>query len=263
MGIESVQLIINDPRKEGIQVYRLRISLPKGQGATYRNLDVLHDALIGALVAAGAKPESVVGREALPWHFAALGWRRDGYSVAHTLVVGTPNPYLARVLEHIDPTQVVYARASTAEAVSFHGAIVVPDLDPVGHGQTALGVVMLSPLAISRVDRSGSGPRWYSTLEGCDVAGAINKRLSRFAGRVVDLKIEPDRLYMRISPRYDTLIRTKEGPGGKSGFVIGMLLPLVLLGHEEDLRLAWYAGLGEKNRYGFGAIGLAERGIGR
>jgi CRISPR/Cas system endoribonuclease Cas6 (RAMP superfamily) len=38
---------------------------------------------------------------------------------------------------------------------------------------------------------------------------------------------------------------------------------LVLAGSEEDLRLAWYAGIGEKTRLGFGCMGLAERGIGR
>jgi len=244
-------------------MYRLRLSLPKGQGVAYRNLDVLHDALVNAWTAAGAEPRTVVGHEALSWHFAALGRRLNGYSMVHTLVVGTPSPRLSEFLMRIDPAQVSHARASTGECVDFSGAGIVPDPDPVGPGQNAMGVVMLSPLAISRADRNGSGPRWYSTLEGLDVSEAVNKRLSRLAGRTVDLRVEPDRLYMRIQPRYDTLVRIKEGRGGKIAFVIGMLIPLVLQGREEDLRLAWYAGIGEKNRTGFGAIGLAERGIGR
>jgi CRISPR-associated endoribonuclease Cas6 len=162
-----------------------------------------------------------------------------------------------------DPVQVAYARARTAEAVDFGRAIIVPDPDPVMTGQNAIGVVMLSPLAISRDDRAGKGPRWYSSLDGLDLAGAVNKRLSRLANRPIHLSIEPDRLYLRTRPRYDTLVRVKEGQGGKVAFVIGMLVPLVLSGSEEDLKFAWYSGLGEKNRGGFGAIGLAERGIGR
>lgn len=244
-------------------MYRLRITLPKGQEAAYRNLDMLHDALVNAWTAAGAPAADVVGQKALPWHFAALGRRRDGHNMVHTLVVGTPDPDLSQTLIRIDPAQVAHARASTAEAVDFSRGTIVPDPDPVGPGQTALGVVMLSPLAISTQARQDTKHRWHSTLDGLDLSRAVNKRLSRLAGRPVCLKIDPDRLYMRIQPRYDTLVRTKEGPGGKCAFVIGMLLPLVLQGSEADLRLAWYAGIGEKNRSGFGAIGSAERGIGR
>lgn len=244
-------------------MYRLRLSLPRGQSAVYRNLDTLHDALVNAWTDAGAEPRSVVGCEALPWHFAALGWHRDGQNIAHTLVVGTPNPHLSKILMHFNPAHVTHTRASTAEVVNFGGATVVPDPDPVGPGQSALGVVMLSPLAISRKDRTGAGPRWHNTLEGLDLSGSVNKRLSRLVGRPVQLSIEPDRLYLRTRPRYDTLVRTKEAPNGNRAYVIGMLIPFVLQGREEDLRLAWYAGIGEKNRNGFGAIGLAERGVRR
>jgi CRISPR-associated endoribonuclease Cas6 len=244
-------------------MYRIRLSLPKGQEATYRNLDLLHDALVNALTAAGATSDEVIGRQARPWNFAALGRHRNGWNRAHSLVVSTSDPELARHLTRLDPTQVTYARAHTAEAVDFAQATVIPDPDPIAPGQTALGVVMLSPLAISREDRNGSGPRWHNTLEGFDLPGAINKRLSRLAGRPVALAVHPDRLYLRTQPRYDTLVRLKESTDGKVAFVIGMLVPLVLQGREEDLRLAWYTGIGEKNRNGFGAIGLAGRGIGR
>ena len=42
-----------------------------------------------------------------------------------------------------------------------------------------------------------------------------------------------------------------------------MQAPLLLEGSEEDLRFAWYAGLGEKTRNGFGCLGLIEQGVGR
>lgn len=244
-------------------MYRIRLSLPKGQEAKYRNLDILHDALVNAWTAAGAVSERVTGQSARPWHFAALGGHRNGENWVHTLVVGSPHSDLAQCLKRFDPAQATYARACTAEAVDFSRAFVRPDPDPIAPGQSAMGVVMLSPLVISRTDRNGSGPRWCSTFADLDLSGAVNKRLSRLAARPVRLRVEPDRLYMRIRPRYDTLVRVKERPGGKAAFVIGMLVPLVLSGPEDDLRFAWYAGIGEKNRNGFGAIGPAERGIGR
>lgn len=244
-------------------MYRIRLSLPRGQEAIYRNLDILHDALVNAWTEAGASSDMVVGRGARHWHFATLGGRRQGHNVAHTLVVGTPDPDLAQCLLHLRPAKVAHARARTAEAVDFKRAAVIPDPDPVAPGHATIGIVMLSPLVISRKEGKYAGPRWHGNLDGLDLAGAVNKRLSRLAARPVQLSIEPDTLYLRTRPRYDVLVRVKEGPNGKAGFVIGMLLPLVLSGSDEDLRFAWYAGLGEKNRTGFGAIGLAERGIGR
>lgn len=126
-------------------MYRIRLSLPRGQEATYRNLDLLHDALVGAWAATGASSEDVVGRQARPWNFAALGGHRDGGNMVHTLVVSTPDRELANHLTRFDPAQVRYGRSHTAEAVDFARAMILPDPDPVAPGQTALGVVMLSP----------------------------------------------------------------------------------------------------------------------
>lgn len=244
-------------------MHRIRLSLPKRQEITYRNLDIIHDALVNGWVAAGASPDNATGWSACPWNFAALGWRSEGVSRVHTLMVSTPDSTLAPFLSRFDPAQVVYARARTSEVVDFRKAVLLPDPDPVAPGQDSLGVVMLSPLAISRARRNGSGPRWHGSFDGLDLAGAVNKRLSRIADRPVALSIYPDRLFLRTRSRYDTQVRVKTGPDGKGAFVVGMLAPLVLQGSEDDLRLAWHAGLGEKNRVGFGAIGLAERGVGR
>ena len=122
---------------------------------------------------------------------------------------------------------------------------------------------MLSPLVISREDHKDSKRHWHNNVDGFDLSAAVNKRLSRIVGRPTALNLHPDHLYLRIQPRHDTLVPIKESRDGKRGFVVGMLFPLVLRGCDEDLRLAWYAGIGEKNRNGFGTIGLAEKGIGR
>lgn len=239
-------------------MYRIRMTLPKRKSAIYRNQDIIHDSLVNGLDKAGA--DRLVGPDALPWVFAPLGWNNSGQNRCHTLVVGTLNPTLAENLKNLNPADVSYARAQTSEAVDFAGADIVPDPDPIAPGQTAIGVVMLSPLAISR--RNGKH-RWHTRVDDFDLSAAVNHRLTRIAGRTVSLRVEPDRLYLRARPQYDTLVRTKEMKNGSRAFVIGMRVPLVLQGSEDDLRLAWYAGIGEKNRNGFGCVGLAERGIGR
>ncbi len=243
-------------------MHRIRIVLPKRESVHYRNLDILHDALVNGWTKAGAHAEEVIGMNAKMWHFASLGWHSGNGNHCHTLVVGTPDPSLARFLGQIDPAEVAHSRVQTAEAVNFSKADILPDPAPVGSDQMGLGILMLSPLAISRRN-GGKGPKWHRDLRECDLSGAVNFRLSRLAGRKVDLRIEPDRLYLRINPKHDTLVRTKVMKGGREAYVIGMEAPMVIQGSDADLELAWYAGIGEKNRNGFGCIGLAERGIGR
>ena len=43
--------------------------------------------------------------------------------------------------------------------------------------------------------------------------------------------------------------------------ILGVGADFLLEGAEDDLRFAWYAGIGEKTRNGFGCLGLAEQGV--
>lgn len=242
---------------------RIRLTLPKRQDIGYRNLDILHDALVNAWIGAGAESDQVMGVRSRLWNFAALGWRHGDENRVHTLVVSTADSELGKYLQKINPPDVKYVRALTSEMVDFSRAEISDDPDPIGPGQKAVGVVMLSPLAISKRGSKKTSLRWYTSLNDFDLSSPINYRLSRLIGRTVNLCVEPDRLYLRAHPKHDTLVQTKEFKNRRRAFVIGMRAPLVLQGTEEDLRLAWYAGIGEKNRNGFGCIGLAERGIGR
>lgn len=242
-------------------MYRIRITLPKRSGIDYINLDIIHDALVNAWTATGMEADEVIGANSRIWHFAALGWSRNGGSRAHTLVIGTPDPELGKSLSRINPSQIRHARASTGEAVDFSAAAVEIDPDPVISGTGSLGVVMLSPLVISRKEKGKR--QWFNNIDEADLSSAVNTRLSRLSGRPVQLKVEPDRLYIRCNPKHDTLVPIKQLPDGRKSFVIGMRVPLVIQGTKDDLRLAWYAGIGEKTRFGFGCIGIAQRGVGR
>lgn len=237
---------------------RYRFSLPRGEFAEYRYLDLLHDALVTAWTKQGFASEKICGPNALPWNFAVLGFHRGSVGKAHTLVVSTPSPELADALDRLDPADIRYVRAATGEFVNFDSATKFEDPCPILPGQYVLSVFLLSPLAIRRADR-----RWHMCLSDVDLDAAINTRLSRIAGRPVNLRIQPDSLYLRANPRHSVLVHLKGGTDGRQSFVIGMQAPLVIAGSDEELRLAWYAGLGEKTRNGFGCVGLFERGLGR
>jgi CRISPR-associated endoribonuclease Cas6 len=239
---------------------RMRFRLPRGVTASYRYLDLIHDALVNSWTAAGVSVDQVLGAQARPWNFATLGFRRAGRNHVHTLVVSTPDPDLARGLARIGPRDIQHARAATAEVLDFSSAVATVEPDPVPLGEGALGLLMLSPLAIRKQD---SSRHWHNNLNDLNLASAINQTLARLSGRPVALQAQPDRLYLRANPDHSVLVPLKELTGGRRVYVIGISAPLVLAGSEDDLRLAWYAGIGEKTRLGFGCLGLAERGIGR
>lgn len=240
-------------------MYRIRLEMPKRQGLGYRFLDLLHDALINAWTAAGAKADEVIGADAQPWTFAPLGYHRKQGNLVHSLVVATPSERLAERLRRLSPDTVMKLRPSTGEGIDFAEAAIKPEPDPIAPGQQRLPVLMLSPLAV----RDQQTRRWHKNLSEGEIPAAINHRLSRLAGRKIDLRITPDRLYLRANPRHSVLVPQKGFGKGRISFVIGLSAPLLLEGSEEDLRFAWYAGIGEKNRNGFGCLGLLEEGVGR
>jgi CRISPR-associated endoribonuclease Cas6 len=242
-------------------MFRVRIQLPKRQSQQYRYYDILHDALINAWIAAGAKSHEVIGVSALLWNFAALGQHEKQQGNVHTLIVATPDKTLAAYLARFEVKHIRYIRALTEEFVDFSAAKIYQEVDPIVTNQKNLGVVLLSPLAIQK---RGCKPRqWHEKLQEVDVSSAVNYRLSRLAQRKVELTIYPDSLHLRINPKHGVSVKTKRMKGKKEVFVIGMQAPLLLIGSDDDLRMAWYAGIGEKNRNGFGCIGLADKGIGR
>lgn len=242
-------------------MHRIRLRLARGHWASYRYLDLIHDAIVNALTAAGATPRQVIGRAADPWTFAALGRHKEREGQVHSLVISTASSELAPALQALDTNTLRYARAATGELFDFSGAEVTREAPPLCGDPGVLGVLALSPIAIR--DRSAKVKRWHTSLADVDLPAAVNARLSRLAGRKVALSIEPDSLYLRANPQHSVLVSTKRMKHDRSAFVIGMQAPLVLAGRREDLLLAWYAGIGEKTRNGFGCLGLAENGVGR
>ena len=241
---------------------RLKIQLPRGSSQPYTHYDLLHDALINALATAGASPEMLIGEAARPWTFAALGRAEKTKRYAHTLIVSTPDAKLAAYLARlVDANNIKKTRGHSQETIDFSTALITTEIDPIPPMQGIMNVLLLSPLLVR--DRSKKGKHWHTNFNEFDLASAVNHRLSRLANRDVNLMVQADPLYLRANPNHATCITVKKFANGKRSFVLGLQAPLVLAGSEEDLRFAWYAGIGEKNRNGFGCLGLLEQGVGR
>lgn len=244
---------------------RIRLQLSKAKPLQqYDHHDLIHDALINALIAAGAEKSEVIGHQARPWTFAPLGWHHGHAGVAHSLIVSTVDARLAQALSRLDPAQVVKRRWDAA-SINFAPANVRIEPDPILPRQSQLACLMLSPLLIHDDSHTGKGKRWHKNLNaiGDDLSRIINRKLSFIAERDVRLNISPDSLYLRANPQHSVLVNLKTFKDGRKSFVIGMQSPLLLEGSEDDLRLAWYSGIGEKTRSGFGCLGLLEQGVGR
>lgn len=244
---------------------RIRLQLPKSEPLQqYDHLDLIHDALINAWIAAGANNSEVIGHQAKPWTFAPLGWHRGHIGVTHGLVISTADARLAHILSRLDPAQ-VFKRRWDAASINFAAASVRIEPDPILPQQTQLGCLMLSPLVLHDENHTGKSKRWHQNLSdlGANLSLIINRKLSFMAGRDVQLRISPDPLYLRANSQHSVLVNLKASKDGRKSFVIGMQAPLLLEGNEDDLRLAWYAGIGEKTRSGLGCLGLLEQGVGR
>lgn len=239
---------------------RIRFNLPHPLPAqTYTHQDLIHDAIINALGETGIAMDHVLGRNAKLWTFAPLGWHRGHIGFVHSLILSTADLELARAFTKLKPDQLTKRRWN-GESISFSGAQLSLEPDPLFPQQTQLACLLLSPLLL-RNHSQAANKHWHIQLHDLDLSEIISHQLSAKAGREIRLNITPDSLYLRANSKHSVLVNLKQHQGGQKSYVIGMQAPLLLEGSEDDLRFAWYAGIGEKTRNGFGCLGLLEKGV--
>ncbi len=244
-------------------MFRIRVRCKRGRRVTYTNADVLKDAAFNMLRAAGCPAEFLVGERARHWGAGAVCPRKiaSGAPVRQTseILVSTIDPEIATYAAKADPREMRKHQQATGENIDMADAIIVHDPDPVVPGSRFIDALALTPIVLSRRDLAerASGGRFYDDVRSCDLSAAINHRLSRIAGRSVVLNLVPDDFYLSNRLKNHAVRVDIKNISGKSGVVVGLMFPFALCGSPDDLRLAWYAGLGEKNRLGFGFFGLA------
>lgn len=242
---------------------RLRIRAPKGRLHRYRNTDLVKDGVSAMLMATGAPEALVVGRDAAHWMCGPVFSNKasDGTRSFSQIVMSTPDERLSAFFPRCKPSDLRKVEPATGEELDMSGSTVLDDPDPVVDGMTAfLDLEFLTPFCVSRRgDRSGG--KWADDAETVDLSAAVNHRLSRLAGRPVRLVLAPDDEYLATRHRHSVRVSVKERRQGQEvqpSVVVGLRFPFILSGSAEDLRFAWYAGLGEKNRLGFGAVCLTR-----
>ena len=238
---------------------RIRLTLPRRITAqTYTHQDLIHDAIINGLEAAGCNASDLIGLNARLWTFAPIGWHNGHQGWVHSLIISTSDLDITRALTRLKP-ETINQRRWNGETLSFAGAQLNIEPDPMFPQQTQLACLLLSPLVLQA--KQGTSKQWCKNLGDLDLSEIISRKLSAKAGRPIQLTIQPDALYLRANSKHSVLVNLKQLPNGQKSFVIGMQAPLLIQGSEDDLRFAWYTGIGEKTRNGFGCLGLLEAGV--
>lgn len=236
---------------------RCRMTAPKGGGLKFASRDLIHDGAINMLTSAGAGGDKLIGAGACTWFAAAAfaGPAEHRYERTKSIIVSTSDPEMAEYLANSRACNFKATRSATGEAIDLSEWTVSLDFSPFegipDDEIVSLGALLASPMAISNRNGSERG-KWAYDVREVDVSAAVNTRLSRIAGREVSLKISPDLGYVASRKSHATFCKLKAE--GKGGTVVGLSLPLLIEGPVKDVNLAWYAGIGEKTRMGFGAL---------
>lgn len=238
----------------------LRIHLrfpPRSPLPTFKSNDLVHDSILAGLRARGLATERLIGAAAASFTFATHAFVRGKELALRGVTISTASAEMARALADLEPATCRCSRARTGETLSLAGCSLEPIDCPIADGTRRVGVLMLSPLV---VDDPAARGRWLDRFDAAAVTTAVNRGLSRTAGRPTALEVAADSLYLRLNPnpRRRVVVRIDSGT---ERYVFGLALPLVLEGPTEDLRLAWAAGIGRKTRMGFGCFDLVERGL--
>lgn len=89
----------------------------------------------------------------------------------------------------------------------------------------------------------------------------ISHSISKKVGKEVSLSISPDKLYIRGRNNGFSLLKYRQVRMLSNGTLVarpGLIFPYELTGSPEDIKLAWYAGLGGRNKLGFGIMDLMK-----
>ncbi len=239
-------------------MFRIRLRRPTG-GIRYTNVDVIKDAAANMLVSAGCPIERIVGGPGVHWSAGPVSPRRVSRleRTAREVFISTTDPVIASSMFRCAPEQMKKTQPATGEIIDMAGAEIIPDLDPVVPGTEFINAFALAPIAVSLPKDLRDSKRWYTDVRDFDISSRISSALSKRIGKSVDLKVEPDMDYIRGRRSTHSVDVDVKSIGGRRGYVIGMLFPFKIFGSPEDLKLSWYAGIGEKTRLGFGFYGTA------
>ncbi len=216
----------------------------------YKFVDAVHASLIQGLTRAGVSSERLIGERAAPWTFGIGGYRvGGGFSTVKTLTISTTDAEVGDALHRLEPAAMTMA--GFAPPLDFSSAVRTLPAKPA-FGPEAL-FYFASPFVVSTGPKTERAKTKHATaLPGIDLSAAFSRGLSRRLGRDARIEVAVDPLTLWTDGAAPRVVPVRRTPGKKDIYFPAFALPLTVRGRPEDIEAAYFAGLGEKTRYGFG-----------
>lgn len=215
----------------------------------YRFVDAVHAAIIQGLTGCGVPPARLIGASAAPWTFGVGGFRLRGLSTIKTLTISTTEAEVGAALRTMEPSAM--NRSAFEPPLHFSSARKTLPSKPT-FGPEAL-FYFASPFVVSTGPKTERTKTRHATaLAGIDLSAAFSRGLSRRLGREAKLEVAVDPLTLWTNGAQPRIVPVRRTPGRKDIYFPAFALPLTVRGNPEDIEAAYFAGLGEKTRYGFG-----------
>mgnify|MGYP000852570571 CR=1 FL=1 len=175
----------------------------------------------------------------------------NGLRRVERVILGSSDPRVTTALARITLEDLIEPALTSGAGLDLRRGRIIRDerWTPV----EALSLYAVSPIRV--LSRTG-GNRSQALLEpGEAFDTALNRSMTTRFGRPFRLKLIPDRLYSfarrgHLSASMAVGLR----PNGRPLCLPGIVTPFVLAGPADDLRDAWFSGLGTGTGMGFGCV---------
>jgi CRISPR-associated endoribonuclease Cas6 len=233
----------------------IRVTATAERPTPYVYRDSIHAAVIAALHAAGARSEDLVGTTAKPWTFSPVQSLQAGRILLKGVTISTSDVDLGRFVSRIKSEDILW-NSQNGDRIDFGRGLVTSFKNPVPHDGGKMQVYFASPFVVSN-RASSEGKKWVEDLKDVNLSEAFSSGLSRRHGRPVDIKVSVDDFTMRVASHRSAIIAVRQS-GSRKVTIPGFFLNAEIEGNREDLMAAYFSGLGEKTRYGFGMVAPAK-----
>ena len=182
---------------------------------------------------------------------------KGGLRRVERVYMGTSDPEIASAMNRIAVEDLIEQSLTSGAGLDLRKARIFRDERWVP--SEALSLYALSPIRV--LTREDGDRRTRAILDpGPDFTKSLNRIMSTRFGRPFNMTFIPDRLYT-FSKKGNVSASMAVGrrPDGSVICLPGIVTPFILAGPVEDLRDAWFSGLGAGTGIGFGCVEEAEQ----
>ncbi len=247
---------------------KLYIDLPfSNRSAIIQSRDNVANLLTAAMRKYGYQPPD---NQPARWGFGVIAKPANPNShnskqarlhLVQRVIVGTSDPDIATILSHLQPNDLLEPNQVAGAGLDLRMATI--SQAPSWIETEAAAFYCVSPVRVTQPSPPGQDPKEYLQT-GDTFNQLLNRTMQARFGRTFDLTLIPDGLYVKsrhgeIKAQMAIKMRRDQQTAENVPVTLsGLVLPFILTGASEDLRDAWYAGLGRGTARGFGCLEVQQ-----